>query len=50
MALKNPFGVHGFIPGMGLSLVLILVVSLVTKPPDPVTIKTAFERNGVRPN
>jgi len=42
MALKNPFGVHGFIPGIGVSLVLILVVSLVTKPPDEATITVAF--------
>jgi solute:Na+ symporter, SSS family len=31
MALKQPFGLHGFIPGVGISFVLLIVVSLMGK-------------------
>jgi SSS family solute:Na+ symporter len=33
LAAKNPFGLHGFIPGVGVSLVVFVVVSLLTRPP-----------------
>jgi SSS family solute:Na+ symporter len=35
-------GIHGFIPGMIVGLVVIIVVSLLTKKPDPRRIKRAF--------
>ncbi len=50
MAFKNPFGVHGFIPGMGIALLLILAVSLATKPPDEATIAAAFGPGDRRPS
>ncbi len=33
MAAGRPFGVHGFIPGVASSLIVLVAVSLVTKPP-----------------
>jgi len=33
MAAGKPFGIHGFIPGVTVSLVAFVVVSLLTKPP-----------------
>lgn len=42
MALKNPFGLHGFIPGMAVALVLLVGVSLVTKRPNRALLEQAF--------
>ncbi len=38
----NPLGIHGFIPGVAVSLVVFIVVSLVTRPPDPELIRRAW--------
>jgi len=42
LAFRNPFGLHGFIPGMAVSLVLLLVVSLLTPRPGLETLRVAF--------
>lgn len=42
MAAGKPFGVHGFIPGVSVSLIVFIVVSLFTKPPAEQTIRRAF--------
>jgi len=42
LALRNPFGLHGFVPGMAVSLVLLVVVSLLTPRPMPETLRAAF--------
>lgn len=42
LALGNPFRLHGFIPGMAVSLVLLLVVSLLTPRPRLDTVRAAF--------
>jgi SSS family transporter len=42
LALRNPFRLHGFIPGMAVSLVLLLVVSLLTPRPKRETLRAAF--------
>ncbi|MCK4233443.1 sodium/proline symporter [candidate division WOR-3 bacterium] len=34
MVIGKPFGIHGFIPGIIVGLILIIVVSLLTKPPS----------------
>ncbi|MFC1454992.1 sodium/proline symporter [Candidatus Undinarchaeota archaeon] len=34
MAAGNPYGIHGFIPGVALSLLVIVIVSLFTKKPS----------------
>ncbi len=47
MVLGNPFGLHGFIPGMAVSLLLYVTVSLLTAPPSSRTIHAAF---GSRPD
>jgi SSS family solute:Na+ symporter len=31
MMLRNPYGIHGFIPGVASSLILFVVISLFTK-------------------
>lgn len=33
---KNPWGIHGFIPGVAVSFILLFVVSLVTKDKQPI--------------
>lgn len=42
MMLGNPLRLHGFIPGITVSLVLLVVVSLLTRAPDRATLDTAF--------
>lgn len=42
LALRNPFGLHGFIPGMVVSFVLLLLVSLLTSRPRTDTLRLAF--------
>jgi len=42
MMAGRPLGVHGFIPGVLVSLVVFVVVSLVTKPPAPELIARAW--------
>jgi SSS family solute:Na+ symporter len=48
MALRNPLGLHGFIPGITVSLVLLVVVSLLTRPPAAATLDSAFGSNPPR--
>ncbi|HYW68171.1 MAG TPA: sodium/proline symporter [bacterium] len=38
----NPLGLHGFIPGVLVSLVVFILVSLLTKPPEAVLIRRAW--------
>ncbi len=42
MALRNPGGLHGFIPGISVSLLVLIVVSLFTRPPDRALLDKAF--------
>jgi sodium/pantothenate symporter len=42
MIAGKPLGIHGFIPGVLVSLVVFVVVSLFTKPPDPALIRHAW--------
>lgn len=42
MALRNPGGLHGFIPGISVSLLVLSVVSLFTRPPDRALLDKAF--------
>jgi SSS family solute:Na+ symporter len=42
MIAGRPLGVHGFIPGVLVSLIVFVVVSLVTKPPEPAVIDRAW--------
>jgi SSS family solute:Na+ symporter len=42
MMAGRPLGVHGFIPGVLVSLVVFVLVSLATKPPEPATIARAW--------
>ncbi|MCK4512214.1 hypothetical protein KAW64_10775, partial [bacterium] len=42
MIAGKPFGIHGFIPGVVVSLVVLMVVSLMTSPPDPALISRAW--------
>ena len=42
LAAKNPFGLHGFIPGVAVSLVVFVVVSLLTRPPAPELVARAW--------
>lgn len=42
MAAGSPMGIHGFIPGVIVSLVVFVAVSLVTPPPDPALIARAW--------
>ena len=41
-ALRRPFGLHGFIPGLLASLLLYIIVSLLTRKPDPGLVEAAF--------
>lgn len=47
MASGRPLGVHGFIPGVLVSLVVFVVVSLLTKPPAPELVERAWGRGDV---
>jgi len=38
----NPLGIHGFIPGVTVSLIVFVLVSLMTKPPDPELVSRAW--------
>ncbi len=38
----NPLGIHGFIPGVTVSLIVFVVVSLATKPPAPELVRRAW--------
>jgi SSS family solute:Na+ symporter len=42
LAAKNPFGLHGFIPGVAVSLIVFVVVSLLTRPPAPELVARAW--------
>jgi Na+/pantothenate symporter len=42
MIAGRPLGVHGFIPGVLASLVVFVLVSLATKPPQPAIIARAW--------
>jgi Na+/pantothenate symporter len=42
MMTGKPLGIHGFIPGVAVSLVVFVVVSLFTKPPDPALLRRAW--------
>ncbi len=42
MALRNPFRIHGFIPGLVASLISMLVVTLFTPPPNQSVVRRAF--------
>jgi sodium/pantothenate symporter len=42
MMAGKPLGIHGFIPGVAVSLVVFVVVSLFTKPPDPALLRRAW--------
>lgn len=42
MIAGRPLGIHGFIPGVFVSLVVFVVVSLFTRPPDPALLKRAW--------
>ncbi len=38
----NPLGIHGFIPGVTVSLVVFVLVSLMTRPPAPELVRRAW--------
>ncbi len=38
----NPLGLHGFIPGVTVSLIVFILVSLMTKPPAPELVRRAW--------
>jgi SSS family solute:Na+ symporter len=42
MIAGKPLGIHGFIPGVVVSLVVFVVVSLLTKPPEPALVARAW--------
>jgi SSS family solute:Na+ symporter len=42
MIAGRPLGVHGFIPGVLISLVVFVFVSLATKPPEPAIVERAW--------
>ncbi len=42
MIAGKPFGIHGFIPGVFISLVVLIVVSFMTPPPDAALISRAW--------
>jgi len=46
MMAGKPFGIHGFIPGVTVSLVVFVVVSLLTKPPDARLVARAWGEGG----
>ncbi|MBD3286566.1 sodium/solute symporter [candidate division WOR-3 bacterium] len=41
-APENPFSIHGFVPGMIVALLVIVLVSVLTKKPEPARLKKAF--------
>lgn len=43
MVIGKPFGIHGFIPGISIGLILIIIVSLLTKPPSKEYIRKIWE-------
>lgn len=43
-AFGRPLGLHGFVPGLLVSLLLYVAVSLVTRPPAPRLLRAAFGR------
>lgn len=43
MVIGNPFGIHGFIPGISIGLIVIIIVSLLTKPPSKEFIRKIWE-------
>lgn len=43
MLIGKPFGIHGFIPGISIGLILIIIVSLLTKPPSKEYIRKIWE-------
>ena len=45
MAMGRPFGVHGFIPGVAVSLIVFVAVSLVTPPPAEEILRRAWGEN-----
>jgi SSS family solute:Na+ symporter len=45
MVAKSPLGIHGFIPGVAVALVVFVLVSLVTKPPAPELVARAWGRS-----
>ncbi len=47
MIAGKPFGIHGFIPGVAVSLIVLIVVSLITSPPDPALISRAWGKGEV---
>ena len=38
----NPLGLHGFIPGVTVSLIVFILVSLMTRPPAPELVRRAW--------
>ena len=42
MVVGNPYGIHGFIPGLAASLLLFVAVSLLSPPPGPRAVGAAF--------
>jgi Na+/pantothenate symporter len=42
MMAGKPFGIHGFIPGVLVSLIVFVVVSLATGPPDEALVRRAW--------
>ena len=46
MVVGKPFGIHGFIPGVTVSLVVFVVVSLMTKPPNARLVARAWGEGG----
>ncbi|MBM3307918.1 MAG: hypothetical protein FJY74_06300 [Candidatus Eisenbacteria bacterium] len=45
MIAKMPLGIHGFIPGVAMSLIVFVVVSLATKPPARELVDAAWGRS-----
>lgn len=43
MVIGEPFGIHGFIPGISIGLIVIIIVSLLTKPPSKEFIRKIWE-------
>lgn len=43
MVIGKPFGIHGFIPGISIGLIVIIIVSLLTKPPSKEFIRKIWE-------
>jgi Na+/proline symporter len=45
MLARSPLGIHGFIPGVAVALVVFVLVSLATKPPAPELVARAWGRS-----